>query len=53
MLEVFLGVAESDMTNFPGRRLDNWELYWHGAIEYRDAKDYDHLFAALRKAGME
>jgi hypothetical protein len=40
------------MAVFPGRRLRDWEEYWHGAIEYRDQKDFDHLFAALRKAGM-
>jgi TolB-like protein len=51
MLEEFLRVAEHDMAVFPGRRLKNWESYWHGAMEYRDQKDFDHLFAALRKAG--
>jgi TolB-like protein/Tfp pilus assembly protein PilF len=52
MLEEFLRVAESDMTIFPGRRLKDWEAYWHGAMEFRDQKDFDHLFAALRKAGL-
>jgi adenylate cyclase len=52
MLEEFLRVAESDMAAFPGRRLKNWESYWHGAFEYQDQKDFDHLFGALRKAGM-
>ena len=40
------------MAVFPGRRLRDWEGYWHGAFEYQDQKDFDHLFDALRKAGM-
>ena len=53
MLEEFLRVAESDMAVFPGRTLREWECYWHGAFEYQDQKDFDHLFDALRKAGMQ
>jgi tetratricopeptide (TPR) repeat protein len=52
MLEEFLRLAESDMAVFPGRRLKDWEPYWHGALEYQDQKDFDHLFDALRKAGL-
>jgi TolB-like protein/DNA-binding SARP family transcriptional activator len=52
-LEEFLRIAESDMAVFPGRRLKDWEPYWHGAFEYRDQKDFDHLFDALRKAGLQ
>jgi tetratricopeptide (TPR) repeat protein len=52
-LEEFLRVAESDMAVFPGRRLKDWEPYWHGAFEYRDREDFDHLFDALRKAGLQ
>jgi len=52
MLEEFLRVAECDMAEFPGAQLKDWELYWHGAFEYQDQKDFDHLFDALRKAGM-
>ena len=52
-LEEFLRIAESDMAVFPGRRLKDWEPYWHGAFEYRDQKDFDHLFDALREAGLE
>jgi len=51
-LEEFLRVARHDMAAFPGSRLRDWESYWHGAMEYRDQKDFDHLFAALRKAGL-
>jgi len=51
-IEEFLAVAKRDMTAFPGRKLRNWESYWHGAIEYRNQSDFDHLFAALRAAGM-
>jgi endonuclease YncB( thermonuclease family) len=46
------GLAEHDMVVFPGRRLRDWESYWHGAVEYRNQEDFDHLFAALRKAGL-
>jgi adenylate cyclase len=51
-LDEFLRIAETDMAVFPGRRLKDWEPYWHGAFEYQDQKDFDHLFEALRKAGM-
>jgi adenylate cyclase len=51
-LEEFLRIAETDMAVFPGRRLKDWEPYWHGAFEYQDQKDFDHLFDALRKAGL-
>ena len=40
------------MAVFPGRRLKDWEPYWHGAFEYQDQKDFDHLFDALHKAGL-
>ena len=53
MLEEFLRVAETDMAIFPGRKLRDWEPYWHGALEYQDQKDFDHLFDALRKAGLQ
>jgi adenylate cyclase len=52
-LEEFLRVAESDMAVFPGLRLKDWESYWHGAFEYQDQKDFDHLFDALCKAGLQ
>jgi adenylate cyclase len=52
-LDEFLRVAEADMAVFPGRRLKDWEAYWHGAFEYRDQEDFDHLFDALRKAGLQ
>ncbi len=51
-LDEFLRVAKTDMAVFPGRRIKDWEPYWHGALEYRDQKDFDHLFEALRKAGL-
>jgi TolB-like protein/class 3 adenylate cyclase/Flp pilus assembly protein TadD len=51
-LEEFLRIAETDMVTFPGCRLKDWEPYWHGAFEYQDQKDFDHLFDALRKAGL-
>jgi TolB-like protein/cytochrome c-type biogenesis protein CcmH/NrfG len=52
-LEEFLRVAEEDMAIFPGRKLAAWEDYWHGAMEYRDNADFEHLYDALRKAGLE
>jgi tetratricopeptide (TPR) repeat protein len=51
-LEEFLQVAESDMAVFPGRHLKDWEPYWHGAFEFQDQSDFDHLFSALHKAGL-
>lgn len=51
-LEEFFTVAKRDMTVFPGRELKNWEAYWHGAIEYRNQSDFDHLYDSLRAAGM-
>ncbi len=51
-LEEFLRIAETDMAVFPGRRLKDWEPYRHGAFEYQDQKDFDHLFDALHKAGL-
>ena len=51
-IEEFLSVAKGDMNPFPGRKLKNWEAYWHGAIEYRNQSDFDHLFDSLRLAGM-
>jgi len=52
-LEEFLQIAEDDMVVFPGRRLAAWDDYWHGAMQYRDNADFEHLYDALRKAGLE
>ena len=52
-LEEFLRVAEEDMAVFPGRKIAAWEPYWHGALEYQNEADFEHLFTALRKAGLE
>jgi hypothetical protein len=41
------------MAEFPGRRLADWIPYWHGALEYRDQEDFNHLFDALRLAGLK
>lgn len=51
-LQEFLRVAETDMAVFPGDKLKDWKPYWHGAFEYQDQKDFDHLFDALQKAGL-
>jgi TolB-like protein/Flp pilus assembly protein TadD len=48
----FLAAAEHEMASFPGHGLTEWEPYIHAAIEYRDPADFDHLFTALRAAGM-
>ncbi len=52
VLREFLSVAERDMVVFPGSRLRDWGPYWHGAIEYQNQSGFDHLFEALRKAGL-
>ena len=52
-LEEFLRVAEDDMVVFPGRKVAAWADYWHGAMQYRDEADFEHLYDALRKAGLE
>jgi len=52
-LREFLRVAEADMVDFPGHRLEDWKPYWHGAFEYQDQNDFEHLFDALRKAGLQ
>lgn len=52
-LEEFLSVAESEMTIFPGRRLAQWESYWHCALEYKSQSNFEHLFEGLRMAGLE
>jgi hypothetical protein len=51
-LTEFLRTARSDMDIYLGDRMKDWEPYWHGAIEYKDQRDFDHLFDALRKAGL-
>ena len=53
MLSEFLAVAERERPSFPGRRLDQWEPSLHAAIEYRDQAEFDHLFGALRAAGLQ
>lgn len=52
MLKEFLAAAERDMAIFPGPRLKDWESYWHGAIEYQNPQDFEHVFDGLRIAGM-
>ena len=52
-LEEFLRVAEDDMAVFPGRKLAAWEDYWRGASLYQNEADSEHLYDALRKAGLE
>ncbi len=53
MLAEFLTVAERERACFPGRRLEQWEPSLHAAIEYRDQAAFDHLFGALRAAGLK
>jgi TolB-like protein/DNA-binding SARP family transcriptional activator/Flp pilus assembly protein TadD len=53
MLAEFLAVAERDMARFPGRRLEDWKPYLHHLVEYRDPQEFEHLFAALRTAGLQ
>ena len=53
MIVEFLRVAEEEMAVFPGRELDAWQSYWHGAIEFKSETDFERLYEGLRKAGME
>ena len=53
MLAEFLAVAERERASFPGHRLEQWEPSLHAAIEYRDQAAFDHLFGALRAAGLQ
>jgi tetratricopeptide (TPR) repeat protein len=52
-LEEFLRIAEEDMAVFPGCKIAAWEPYWRGAGAYQNEADFEHLCAALRKAGLE
>jgi hypothetical protein len=52
MLESFIQVAQSEMPVPLPKQLAAWSDYWRGAIPYRNASDREHLFSALRKAGM-
>jgi TolB-like protein/DNA-binding SARP family transcriptional activator/Flp pilus assembly protein TadD len=52
-LTEFLAVAEREMPVFPGGALDPWKPYLHGFVEYRDERDFEYLFGALRAAGLE
>ena len=51
-LDEFLRIAKDDMAEFPGKTIADWKTYWHGAIEYKNDSDFEHLFEALRRAGM-
>jgi TolB-like protein len=51
-LAEFLAEAEREMPDFPGRDLEPWKPYLHRAIEYRDPAEFEHLYAALRAAGL-
>ena len=51
-LDDFMRVSLCDMAVFPGRTLKDWDSYWHAMFEYQDQEDFDHLYQALRKAGM-
>jgi TolB-like protein len=52
-LTEFLAEAEREMPDFPGRDLEPWKPYLHRAIEYRDPAEFDHLYSALRAAGLQ
>ncbi len=53
MIAEFLRIAEQEMAVFPGRELEAWQPYWHGAIEYKNEADFDRLYEGLRTAGLE
>jgi adenylate cyclase len=50
-LDEFFKIARTDMAEFPGPRLKDWEAYCHAMLEYQDPKDFEHLYEGLRKAG--
>jgi len=52
-LAEFLAVAEREMVRFPGRTLADWQPHLHRFVQYRDLREFDHLSAALRTAGLE
>jgi TolB-like protein len=53
-LEEFLRVAEDEIEIFPGNTPGAWKHYWHGiAIQYQDEADFEHLYDALIKSGLE
>jgi adenylate cyclase len=53
-LEEFLRVAEDEIEIFPGNVPGAWKNYWHGiAIQYQDEANFDHLYDALIKSGLE
>ena len=49
----FLTAAELEMADFPGRSLECLKPHLHGLMEYRNPEDADHLYAALRAAGLD
>ncbi len=51
-LKEYLRVARTDMANYPGDRLGDWEGWIGATMPYRDRRDLDHLLGALAKAGM-
>jgi TolB-like protein/Flp pilus assembly protein TadD len=53
ILAAFLAEAERDMPDFPGRSLERWKPHLRGFLDYRDARDSEHLFGALAAAGLE
>ena len=53
-LEEFLRVAEDEMEVFPGNVPGGWRNYWHNIAEqYQDEADFEHLYDALIKSGLE
>ena len=53
-LEEFLRVAEDEIEIFPGNVPGGWRNYWHGIAEqFQDEADFEHLYDALIKAGLE
>ena len=53
-LDEFLRVAGEDLEIFPGDVPGGWKNYWHGiAIQYQNEADFEHLYDALIKAGLE
>jgi TolB-like protein/Flp pilus assembly protein TadD len=52
-LAAFLAAAQRDMPDFPGRSLARWKPHLRGFMQYRDDRDFQHLYEALATAGLE
>ncbi len=52
MLATFLDIARTEMVDPPAPTIAAWKPFWHGAIPYRDERNFEHVYEGLRLAGM-